>query len=194
MKCIAMLRGINVGGKNKIRMPELQAAMNMPEIRHAATLLQSGNLLFSTDEENASVLEQIIMARIADVFGLAVTVIVRSGDQWRDVILGIPWSIDPADAAEHCHVTFLKVFPEPLKAASLEMRQEPGELWTLKGREAFLYCPYGYGRTKLANGVFEKKLEVAATTRNWRTILAADAMLNAAFTGQASHASRRIIS
>jgi uncharacterized protein (DUF1697 family) len=179
MICIAMLRGINVGGKNMMKMPELRTAMNLPGIRHAATLLQSGNIFFSADEENTDVLEQLISARIAEVFGLTVTVLVRTREQWKDIILNMPWTANPADAADHCHVTFLQAAPDSSKAALLDLKHEPGESWILKDREVYLHCSYGYGRTKLTNAIFEKKLGVAATTRNWKTVLASDDMMDA---------------
>lgn len=178
MNWIALLRGINVGGKNMIKMPELLKALDMPGIRHPTALLQSGNIIFAADESSPSALEQIIGSRISDVLGLNVTVLVRSGQQWKEIIRNMPWTINSADVTDFGHVTFLKAIPEPEKRDVLEMKAETGESWFLKSQEVYLYCPFGYGRTKLTNSIFERKLGTAATTRNWRTVLAADELLD----------------
>lgn len=178
MNCIALLRGINVGGKNRITMPELLDVFRFPGIRHAKTWLQSGNVVFETDEGNVSFMEPIISARITDILELNVTVLVRTSPEWKDIIYKMPWTAIPAEVAEHGHVTFLQTVPDPQKTIDLHVKQEEGEFWVLKGREVYLYCPFGYGRTKLTNSVFERKLDTAATTRNWKTVLALNAMLD----------------
>ena len=178
MQCIALLRGINVGGKNMIKMPALREVLTIPGIRSASTWLQSGNIVFDADINDGAILEQRITDRITHEFGLSVTVLVRSGQEWKDIIRNMPWTDNPAGVAEHGHVTFLQTIPEAQKAAVLDMKHDDGEFWALKGREVYLYCPFGYGRTKLTNSVFERKLGMPATTRNWKTILALNMMLD----------------
>ncbi len=159
-------------------MPALLKAMNLPEIRCANTWLQTGNLVFVTQEESTAALEQIISARIAEAFGLSVTVLVRSACEWKNIIRSIPWTADPSKTTEYAHVTFLQCEPDSALVSALDMKHEDGEFWLLEGREAYLYCPFGYSRTKLANSAFERMLGVPATTRNWNTVMAVDAMLN----------------
>ena len=168
---VALLRGINVGGRTKVGMDELRrlfVALGHPEVK---TYLQSGNVIFRSTVEEASRLAGEIEGRIGRDLGVTVTVLLRTKDDLAQVVANNPFLGRETDDAK-LHETFLADAPERERVARLETPAgEPDEL-ALVGREVYLHCPHGYGRTKLNNAYIERRLGVAATTRNWRTVTA----------------------
>lgn len=172
---IALLRGINVGGHRKIRMADLKAMFERLGFENVQTYLQSGNVVFSDTVSHEERSERI-EAAILEEFGHDVSVMVFSQVVFSEIADSNPLlsknEVDPA----FLHVTFL------CEAANGGIAQDT---IPLKGNEAaelkfghyFLYCPNGYGRTKITNAYFEKALKVSATTRNWKTVQALKDML-----------------
>jgi uncharacterized protein (DUF1697 family) len=167
---IAMLRSINVGGRNRVPMADLRALTSSLGFEDVATHVQSGNLVF-TGTGSPKAVARAIEEQIAAELGLSVPVIVRSKRQLQGVIIGTPFSgldVDPRTR----HVTFLAEAPASRAVEELVARADQfgtDELQVV-GSEVYLYCPGGYGETKLNNAFLEKRLGVTATTRNWRTI------------------------
>jgi len=173
---IALLRGINVSGQNTIRMTELQNSLSALGYTDVQTYLQSGNVVFSAAKSDESKLAATIQKRITQDFGHDVPVLVLSAKELDVIANSNPlWPASGADG-KLFHSTFL--FHE-VAAASFQMLKLPaaeGEGAVLVGKVVFLHCPHGYGKTKLNNSYFERVLKVQATTRNWRTVLALQAM------------------
>jgi uncharacterized protein (DUF1697 family) len=166
---VALLRGINVGGRRRVGMEELRALFVSLGHEDVTTYLQSGNVVFGSSSGGARELAARIEARIAETLDLEVTVMLRTAGELARVVEGNPFLAGPADPAS-LHVTFLAREPDPIAVQRLEpARFAPDEL-VVAGREVYLNCPGGYGRTKLGNAFFERRLGVAATTRNWRTV------------------------
>lgn len=166
---IAILRGINVSGKNIIRMKDLSEILERSGLSKVKTYIQSGNIIFNREDKPIRFFEDLIHKAIHDEFGFRVPVIVMTREYLNKVVAENPFlprkDVDP----KMLHVTFLSEYPEKTHAnLPLEVNYPPDEL--LSGDKAFyVYCPKGYGRTKLNNDFFEKKTNVAATTRNWKT-------------------------
>ncbi|MDQ1418687.1 MAG: hypothetical protein QOJ52_649 [Acidimicrobiaceae bacterium] len=167
---IAMLRGINVTGHNKVAMKDLRALFEALPAEDVKTYVQSGNVVFESHAVDATGIALAAEARIRTRLGLTVTVVVRTSDEFNEVLSGNPLLADRDPA--FMHVTFLAASPDGDRVAALEAGGEVGapDEFRLLGRQVYLYCPNGYGRTKLNNAFFERKLAVAATTRNWRTV------------------------
>jgi uncharacterized protein (DUF1697 family) len=166
---VALLRGINVGGRTRVRMDDLRRLFL--GLRHADvhSYLQSGNVIFRSAAEDPPRLAGEIERRIARDLGVTITVLLRTADDLAHVVANNPFLRRVADPAT-LHVTFLADAPDRDRAARLETPGgQPDEL-ALAGREVYLQCPNGYGRTKLSNAYIERRLGVAATTRNWRTV------------------------
>ncbi len=159
---VALLRGINVGGRT-LRMEALRpviAGMGLQDVR---TYIQSGNVLFRSDGAvEAAELERAI----ADAFGMPVGVLLRTADEMAAVSRANPF-VGRDGNPRHLHVTFLANEP----AGDLAGVSHPPEEHHLAGREIYLLCPNGYGESKLGNAFFERRLKVAATTRNWATVM-----------------------
>ena len=172
MNWVCILRGINVSGYNKIPMPALKAMFGKLGFGNVSTYIQSGNVMFedgkglATDE-----LVKMISAGIAEQFGFTVPVIVRTGEEMERIAAGNPFLKEDGIDAEKLHVTFLAETPSPAALEAISKYDYSPDRFIIAGREVYLYCPGGYGNTRLSNSFFESKLKVTATTRNWRTVL-----------------------
>jgi uncharacterized protein (DUF1697 family) len=165
-KNVALLRGINLGARNKIGMTELRELFAGLGAEDIATYVQSGNVVFhGTLEESA------IEARIKRDLGLEVAVMLRTAAELKRVVARNPY-VKRLKDPKHCHVTFLTDRPASAHIKELDPDRSPGDEFTVTGREVYLYTPKGYGLTKFSNAYFEKKLGVAGTSRNWNTVTA----------------------
>jgi uncharacterized protein (DUF1697 family) len=167
---VALLRGVNLGERNKLSMRDLRGLF--VELGHAdvETYLQSGNVLFRSPAPRRE-LTQAIAAGIRGRFGLDVSVILRTRSELRTTVEGNGFAGRQSDPTK-LHVTFLATAPRPERVAALETKRfEPDEFRVTRGA-VYLHCPQGYGRSKLSNAFFEQQLGVVGTTRNWRTVTA----------------------
>jgi uncharacterized protein (DUF1697 family) len=167
---VALLRGINVGGKNKLPAKDLVAMFDEAGGRDVRTYIQSGNVIFRATEACASRLPSEIAKAILARFGFRVPVVMRTAGELRAVAEGNPFVRSGADP-EALHVVFLADRPHPGKVAALDPRRSPPDEFEVRGREIFLRCPSGVARTKLTNEYFDTKLATTSTMRNWRTVL-----------------------
>ncbi|MGI8687449.1 MAG: DUF1697 domain-containing protein [Thermomicrobiales bacterium] len=166
---VALLRGINVGGKNKLPMKELLDLFVQAGCRDARAYIQSGNVIFQADTDSAASLPDVITARIAERFGYRVPVLVRTAEQIGDVIRHNPF-IAAGAAEEALHVLFLANQPNAASVDSLDPDRSPPDAFIVRGQEIYLRLPNGAGRTKLTNTYFDAKLAMTSTGRNWRTV------------------------
>ena len=169
---IALLRGINVSGKNAIRMPELHDSFLGMGFADVRTYLQSGNVVFHTGKSDEVKLASVIAARIKHDFGHVVSVLVISAKELEHVIKSNPLWPKTGGDEKLFHCTFLSESVSVASFKALKLPAAEGERAVLVGRAILLHCPHGYGNSKLNNNYFERALEVSATTRNWRTVLA----------------------
>ncbi|CAA6820850.1 MAG: Unknown protein, partial [uncultured Aureispira sp.] len=171
MKYIALLRGINVGGQRKIKMADLRTMCEKIGLQEVQTYIQSGNIIFEHAEKDRSVLENALQAQIKITFGFEVPVLVITQAYLQEVAQKNPFlQQHPALDTKLLHVTFLAAEPAKDLVKALAEKDYGTDTFEVLENRVYLYVPNGYGRTKLTNSVFEKKLQVAATTRNWRTI------------------------
>ena len=162
---ISMLRGVNVGGK-KAEMAALAKMFEDIGATSVETYIQSGNVVFETEQGKRSIGAAIEKA-FAAKFGFATTAIIRIGGDLRRIVDSMPFSGVDTD---RLHVTFLSEPPASFQDAEMDRARKGEEAFSTAGTEIYVYCPYGYGRTKLNNSFIERKLNVAATTRNWKTV------------------------
>ena len=167
---ISILRGINVGGNRKIPMAELRQLYSELRLKNVTTYIQSGNVIFSADKINDEKLAKAIEQRILEKYNFEVPVIIRSMDEMKAVVKNNPFlNYNKIDTGK-LHVTFMNKFPAKENSEKLRTYNYEPDRFTLSGKEVYIYCPDGYGNTKLNNTFFESKLKVTATTRNWRTV------------------------
>lgn len=169
---ISMLRGINVGGQKKIRMAELANLYESLGLVNVKTYVQSGNVVFNSAKSNASALANLIEAQIKRLLGYSVSVFIRGTNDFQRIIANNPFLNKRNEDPAKLYVTFFYRPPSEAKLGSLGIPNDKGDEFRVGDQEIFLFCPNGYGKTKFSNTFFEKKLNVPATTRNWKTVLA----------------------
>ena len=169
---ISLLRGINVSGQKKIKMAGLVSLYEALGLKKVRTYVQSGNVIFDSAAGGARKLSQKIEEEIQKVFGFSVTVLIRTAAELQDVAENNLFLKKKATDITKLHVTFLSEKPDKAALKQLETIETGGDAFEVAEKHIYLYCPNGYGRTKLSNTFFEKKLKVAATTRNWNTVTA----------------------
>lgn len=172
MKYACLLRGINVGGKNKLPMKELAALFAAAGCTDVETYIQSGNVVFEAPVPVAKQAPGAVSEAIQQQFGYRVPLILRSAAELEKVVAGNPFLAQGA-AEKELHIYFLADQPA---AAELDARRSLPDEFVLQGREIYLRLPNGMGRSKLTNAYFDSKLKTVCTARNWATVLQLTAM------------------
>ncbi|MEP6661510.1 MAG: DUF1697 domain-containing protein [Acidimicrobiales bacterium] len=167
---VALLRGINVGGKNKIAMKSLQSSFVALGHGEVTTYIQSGNVVFRSASKKASKLGAAIEDEISKTFGLKIETLVRTPSDFNDLIKGNPF-LEPERDTSKLLVIFLDEAPSADAIASLDPRRSPPDEFLIRGREIYAYCPNGFGRSRLSIDYFERRLRTRATARNWNTVV-----------------------
>jgi uncharacterized protein (DUF1697 family) len=167
---ISMLRAVNVGGHNKIKMDALRALYESLKLRDAQTYVQSGNVIFSTDEMDIARLARRIEDGIERKFGFRPDVILRTAAEMREVIARNPFAKRRGIEPGKLLVSFLASDPgEEARERVRQMKCDAEEL-RVEGRELYIYFPNGMGRSKLSGAALEKTLKTPATGRNWNSV------------------------
>lgn len=166
---IAILRGINVGGKRKILMTDLKSMCEKLEMEDVITYIQSGNLIFNSDKPNSE-LENDLEKAITEKYGFNVPVIVRTKKELENSINNNPFFHENTDIKE-LHLTFLKEKPNKENIEQTETFNYEPDKFKIEDKDVFIFCAGKYHKSKLTNNFFERQLNVGATTRNWKTVL-----------------------
>jgi len=161
---ISLLRGINVSGQKKVNMIQLQNLYQSLGFQNIKTYIQSGNVIFQSSPPPSS---QLLQQKIKQQFGFEVPVILRSIEDWENIIKHNPFTKEDLTKV---HIVFLSETAQKYSKDELEKAKNPSEEFFIHNKEIYLYCPNGYGKTKLSNTFLEHKLNLTATTRNWNTI------------------------
>jgi uncharacterized protein (DUF1697 family) len=167
---ISMLRGVNVGGHNRIKMEELRALYESLGLLDAQTYIQSGNVVFRTKERDLVLLTKRIEDGIERSFNFRPRVIVRTSSGLRDVIARNPFAMRTGIEPNRLLVLFLASDPDAdARAKALSIKVEPEEL-RIHDRELYIYFTNGMARPKLSIPLIEKTLKTPGTGRNWNTV------------------------
>jgi uncharacterized protein (DUF1697 family) len=163
---LALLRGINVGGKNKLPMKDLAGMFEDAGCTNVHTFIQSGNVTFTATSSVSKGLGDVVASKIAEQFGYKVRVILRTAQQLRQVVSNNPFP----QGEENLHVMFLADRPTPTKIAALDPNRSAPDAFIVRGGEIYLHLPNGVADSKLTNAWFDSKLGTVSTGRNWRTV------------------------
>lgn len=174
---IALLRGINVGGNNKLPMKALTALLEALGLQQVKTYIQSGNVVFQNSRTDSAALAKEITAAIAQGHGFAPQVFLLDLPALKAAIAANPFP-EGSDEPKSLHLFFLEGIPPKPNLAALEALKAPNERFALIDQVFYLHAPDGIGRSKLAEGV-GKGVGVAITARNWRTVSTILEMANA---------------
>jgi len=170
MKYIVLLRGINVSGKNKLKMADLRAMLEGMNFEQVQTYIQTGNIMLEADEMLNTKLAESIKAQIKTTFDYDVPTLVLRIGEWRDIFQNNPFLQKRNEDIKALYVTILAELPDNEMLNAVKDFQHKADEFQVIGKNIYIFCPDGYGRTKLTNTFFERKLKVAATTRNWKTV------------------------
>jgi uncharacterized protein (DUF1697 family) len=167
---VALLRGINVGGRSLVSMADLRTLLTSLGFEDVVTYIQSGNVVFRSaiadEDQLAATLEQ----EIAGTFDVSPAVLVRTPGELETIAAANPYLTRNAELSK-LHVVYLDRVPATNAAGGLDPERSPPDEFTLRGREIFLRLPSGAGRSKLTLDYFERVLGVRGTQRNWNTLL-----------------------
>ncbi|MFN8441315.1 MAG: DUF1697 domain-containing protein [Caldilineaceae bacterium] len=165
---IGLLRGINVGGNNKLPMKELVILLEGLGLQKVKTYIQSGNVVFQSERADRSALSQAITAAIKQQFGFAPAILLIGTDELKAAMAANPF---PEGEEDHktLHFFFLDEIPANPKLEALERLRAENERFQLINKVFYLHAPDGIGRSKLAENV-GKGWGVTITARNWRTV------------------------
>ena len=166
---VALLRGVNVGGKNKLPMSDLRDIFTAAGCAAVQTYIQSGNVAFEAAQELAERVPEIVTRAIRRQFGYGTAVVVRSSEELRRVVASNPF--DTSGDPRFLHVAFLENTPGAEVVSRLDPKRSPPDEFAVRGRNVYLHYPNGVARSKLTNEYFAAQLQTACTMRNWRTVL-----------------------
>jgi len=179
---IALLRGINVSGQKKIKMADLKVLFEDLGFNEIQTYIQSGNVVFFTQQDDQYLLENHIKTSIKKQYGFDVPVTVLNKNEFCTVHDNIPlakFNVDDInESGTKVYISFLSNKPEKDAINKLLSYVIAPEKLIIDDSFAYLYCPNGYGKSKLSNNFIENKLKVTSTTRNWKTVVEMHKMLN----------------
>ena len=159
----AMLRGINLGSRNRVAMPALRELFEAMQFSGVETYVQSGNVAFTASSKPDAA---AIAKRIAKDLGVESPVLIRSATELAKLVKGVPFTGD----AGAFHVTLLEDRPKAADVKAIDTGRFAPDEFAVVGKDVYLRCPKGYGVSKLSNAFWEKQLGTVATTRNWKTI------------------------
>jgi uncharacterized protein (DUF1697 family) len=167
---VALLRGVNVGGKNRLPNATLKAACESAGFTDVHVYLQSGNVVFKAPKQPRSQIVAKLRQAILEAGGLDVAVLLRTADELRAVLSTPPFDDLPDDHGSRLVVVFLDAKPNDSARGKVEALRAGDERLKFGTLEVFGYFPEGMGRSKLANSLHDRKLGVACTARNWNTV------------------------
>lgn len=168
---IALLRGINVGGQKKIRMSDLRNLATGWGFEQVRTYIQSGNLIFHSDERNGEAIAQTIKQGLLQAYDYEVGLWLAEKKELQKIMDNCPFS-EQEIKDQHLYFVLLNSLPSTQLVEELIAEQYENEKFIITDRCVYLLCDQGYGKAKCNNNFFERKLKVEATTRNLKTIQA----------------------
>ena len=168
---IALLRAVNVAGRNMLSMSDLRAFLEAIGMRAPRTLLQSGNAIFQSTASSSAAVERKIETEAAKRLGLKTRFFVRSAKEWNAAIAANPFPAEARSDPGHLILLCLERAPEKASVSALQKAIQGRELVKANGPHLYAVYPDGVGRSKLTNARIEKHLGTACTGRNWNTVL-----------------------
>lgn len=164
----AFLRGINVGGQKKIKMADLRQVLEANGLHNVQTYIQSGNIVFQSEETNHTKLEEAVNKIILSAFGFDVPVLILTVEKLMKILNTNPYADDPDKKS--LYFVLLKNHPNSDLVNEFSKVKFENEDFFITDHCVYLCCKAGYGKAKLSNNLIERKLKVEATARNLRTM------------------------
>lgn len=167
---VALLRGVNVGGKHKMPMKDLVEVCSATECGNVRTYIQSGNVVFTAPANVAKRLAHTLAKKIEERFGFPVPVVVRSREQLEQVARNNPF-LKAGKPESTLYVSFLADEPTAEAIGKLDPNRSAPDEFRVVGSEIYMHFPNGMGNSKLTSAYFDSRLATVGTARNWTTVL-----------------------
>jgi uncharacterized protein (DUF1697 family) len=168
---IALLRAVNVAAHGRLAMADLRKLMEDMGLAQVRTLLQTGNVVFESARQSGAALERTLETAAAKTLALQTDFFVRTAKEWAEVVAANPFPDEAERDPGHLVVMALKKAPDPKGVKELQAAIKGREVVRAKGNQLYIVYPDGIGRSKLTNGLIERKLGTRGTGRNWNTVL-----------------------
>jgi uncharacterized protein (DUF1697 family) len=162
---VALLRGVNVGGKNRVAMKDLATHFENAGCTDVQTYVQSGNVVFRAPRAVATRAVRDVAKRLASPFAI----VLRSAAEWMELAQQHPFE-GPGVDPKQLHVAFLADRPPDARVRSLDPDRSPPDVFQVRGREIYLHTPKGIARSKLTTDYFDEVLGTTSTMRGWTTV------------------------
>ncbi|HKQ97367.1 MAG TPA: DUF1697 domain-containing protein [Candidatus Polarisedimenticolia bacterium] len=166
---VALLRGINVGGKNRLPMNDLATMFKDAGAADVRTYIQSGNVIFRADAARALRLGAAVGKAMQAELGWSVPIVVRSAAALGATAKGNPFLAEKVPL-QSLHVGFLLARPDRTRVAALDPDRSPPDRFVVRGDTLYLHLPNGVARTKLTSQYLDSRLGTVVTVRNWNTV------------------------
>ena len=167
---IALLRGINVGGRNRLSMNALSTMFEDAGCLSVRTYIQSGNVIFASTPTVSQRARESVAATVSDTIGTQVPIILRSIHELTQVVAGNPF-LSESQSLRTLHVGFLADKPPSSLVSCLDPNRSPPDAFAVRGSEIYLHLPNGVARTRFTAAYLERTLATQGTFRNWRTVV-----------------------
>jgi uncharacterized protein (DUF1697 family) len=168
---IGLLRAINLGAYNKIKMAELRQLLVDLGFENPKTLLLSGNIVFGSSSQSPAKLERLLQDATAKHLGVTTEYFVRSAKEWNAIVGANPFPAEAKRDPGHLVMMCLKQAPPPAAVTALQAAIKGREVVKAKGPQAYVVYPDGIGRSKLTIALIERMLGTRGTARNWNTVV-----------------------
>lgn len=169
-RCVALLRAINLAGRNRVSMRDLRDLFGALGFEDAQTLLQSGNVVFRSDASAGDV-ERLLEDAVASRLGTKTEFFVRTARAWTEIVAANPFVDEARNDPGRLVVMVLKDAPASQSVGALQRSIKGREVVRARGRQAYITYPDGMGRSRLTVAAIEQKLGTRGTARNWNTVL-----------------------
>lgn len=167
---IALLRGINVGGNKIIKMQDLKAMFLSLGAQKVRTYIQSGNVVFESDEESEYLLSAAIKDRIKEAFDFDVSVMIRTVDEMEQVLVNNPFPLTEKEDLKRWYVSFLPHEPSPEALEKLRIYEDGPDKLRFVGREMYVIYEVSTSQSALSKVPLDRMLGMPITARNWNTV------------------------
>jgi uncharacterized protein (DUF1697 family) len=174
---VSLFRGINVGGNKSVRMDALKELHESLGLQRVETYIQSGNVVFSSDNTDVTQIQKDIEDAFVQKFGFQAKVLVRTAGEFNVIIENNPFQNQPMKESKWVVAMFLASDPISTALEDIQKTYSGPEELHIMGQEVYIYYPEGIGRSKLTNTFLEKKLKTLGTARNWNTVLRLQKMM-----------------
>ncbi len=173
---VCLLRAINVAGKNKINMKDLVNYLEQIGLKNISYYVHTGNLVFESNINNIKQVKLQIENIIKNAYSYQITAIIKTENQFRIDIKQNPFM--PKLDSKKIYVTFLDEIPDEKLISMIATDIGGDDKWVQINDCIYVYAANGYGRSKITNTLFENKLKIKATSRNWNSIISTKKLLN----------------